>query len=94
MVRRVERTRIIFDVQPHGQPTRPRPAVFSSPGITRPTPDPLEVQLVHVPQRDLSTENPAFRVNHHEWVHAWRALMHVCDISKHDQRMSVQTAAL
>ena len=94
MVRRVERTRIIFDVQPHGQPTRPRPAVFSSPGITRPTPDPLEVQLVHVPQRDLSTENPPFWVNYHAWVHALRSLMQVYDQVKHDQRVSVQTAAL
>ena len=94
MVRRVERTRIIFDLQPHRQPTRPRPAVFSSPGITRPTPDPLEVQLVHVPQRDLSTEMSPFQLKYHDWVHALRALMHVCDISKHDQRVSVQTAAL
>ena len=75
MVRRLERTRITFDVQPHGQPTRPRPAIFSSPGITRPTPDPLEVQLVHVPQRDLSGESGANRVNHNQWVHALRSLM-------------------
>ena len=94
MVRRVERTRIIFDLQPHGQPTRPRPAVFSSPGITRPTPDPLDVQLVYVLQRDLSRESGGNRLNHNQWVHALRALMHVCDIYKHDQRVSVQTAAL
>ena len=38
--------------------------------------------------------NPAFGAGHHERMHPLRALMHVCDISKHDQRVSVQTAAL
>ena len=91
---RAQRTRIIFALQPHRGATRPRPAVLSSPRITRPSPDPLEVQLVHVPQRDLSRESVGIRVKYHERVHALRALMHVCDISKHDQRVSVQTAAL
>ena len=36
----------------------------------------------------------SFQLKYHEGVHALRALMHVCDISKHDQRVSVQTAAL
>ena len=93
-VRRVERTLIILDLQPHGGGSRPRPSVFSSPRITRPTPNPLEVHLVHVPQRDLSTENPTFRVSEHDWVHALRSLMQVYDQAKHDKCVSVQTAAL
>ena len=94
VVRRVERRRIILDLQPHGGGSRPRPSVFSSPRITRPTPHPLDVHLVHVPQRDLSTENPAFRVSDNEWVHAMRSLMQVYDQAKHDKCVSVQTAAL
>ena len=51
-------------------------------------------RYLSVPQRDLSRESVRIRVKYHKRVHALRALMHVCDISKHDQRVSVQTAAL
>ena len=42
----------------------------------------------------MSTENPAFQVSDNEWVHAMRSLMQVYDQLKHDQCVSVPTAAL
>ena len=90
---RAQRTRIILLLRPHEASSRPRPSVSSSPRSARPTPDPLEVQLVHVLRRDLSRDSAPIRVSHHEWVHALRSLMQVYDQAKHVQCVSVQTAA-
>ena len=90
---RAQRTRIILVLRPHEASSRPRPSVSSSPRSARPTPDPLEVQLVHVLRRDLSRDSAPIRVSHHEWVHALRSLMRVRGISKHDHRMCMRMAA-
>ena len=81
VVRRAERTRFILVLQPHGEPTRPRPSASSSPRIAWPTPDPLQVQLVHVLRRDLSRDSAPIGVGHHGTVNALRFFMHVRDIS-------------
>ena len=78
---RAQRTRIILVLRPHEASSRPRPSVSSSPRSARPTPDPLEVQLVHVLRRDLSRDSAPIGVGHHGTVNALRFFMHVRDIS-------------
>ena len=60
-------------------PTPPTEGVSGSTCNT--TPDPLEVQLVHVLRRDLSRDSAPIGVGHHGTVNALRFFMHVRDIS-------------